>query len=385
MKMEQPMTNPENMFNLEHTGFHKLSSEIRENVQSKTRTVDPIIPKVFEKLLYQCLENFNFTENPVLVEDYFHFYQEVNRLFPSLPQKIVTQDVYGPVFFVGDTHGAIQESYLIIDFFFKVMELNHQAKLVFVGDYVDRNPNDLENLTLITAFSILCPDNVFLIRGNHEDRVINTHYGFLDNLLRTYRDKGDDLYSEILQFFTHLPLGHISQMHSGSNIARVFTVHGGIPIDPHNFMEPLILSELEPKLECEFPESNDMDPYSVSILWSDPDEMIQGILTGESFDGRMKFGTAVFDEFMRANKLDLMVRGHQKWVEGSKTFFNGRLYSLFSTASYDGRIQFSPKILMLEYGISPKLIPVTVDSLNRDYLEIETSYKLKVKSQEGES
>jgi len=379
------MINPKNMFNLENTDFHKLSSETHEKVQSSKRTVDPIIYEVIEKILFQCLDNFNFTENPVLVEDYFRFYQEVNRLFPSLPQKIVTQDVYGPVFFVGDTHGAVQESYLIIDFFYKVMELNPQAKLVFVGDYVDRNPYDLENLTLITAFSILCPDNVFIIRGNHEDRVINTHYGFVDNLLRTYWEKGEELYNEILQFFTHLPLGHISQMHSEANIARVFTVHGGIPVDPHNFMEPLILSELESQLECEFPESSEMDPFSVSILWSDPDEMIQGILTGEDFDGRMKFGSGVFDGFMRANRLDLMVRGHQKWVEGSKTFFNGRLYSLFSTASYDGRIQFSPKILMLEYGISPKLIPVTVDSLNSNYLEIETSFKLKINSQKSES
>ncbi|MHA1796506.1 MAG: hypothetical protein ACTSUK_10365, partial [Promethearchaeota archaeon] len=145
----------------------------------------------------------------------------------------------------------------------------------------------------------------------------------------------------------------------------------GIPINAYDFMTPLILSEIEPHLECEKPESNQMDPLTVSMLWSDPDEMIQeGILTGDHLNGRMQFGRRVFDEFMRANDLHLVVRGHQKWAEGFRIFFDGRLYSLFSTASYDGKVQFSPKILKLEFGKTPKLIAVTEEELNSELQEI---------------
>ncbi|WP_457556618.1 metallophosphoesterase family protein [Candidatus Harpocratesius sp.] len=372
--MEEFTLIKKNFFALETNKFHRLSEQQFSSLKKKNNTINPIIREVFDHLVQCCLNGFNFTQDPLSFEKYLKFYQEVNRLIPTLEKKIVTDDIYGPTYFIGDTHGAIHESYLIIEFFYKLIQKIPESKLIFVGDYVDRNPYDLENLTLIVAFSLLCPGKVVLIRGNHEDRKINEHYGFIDNLLRAFWEKGEELYEEIIQFFTHLPIAHISQIHSGSKIARVLTVHGGIPIDPYHFMEPLILSEIESKLECDKPESSLMDPLSVSMLWSDPDEMIQkGILTGDHFNGRLQFGIDVFNAFMSANNLDLLVRGHQKWPDGWKAFFNSRLYSLFSTASYDGRIQFSPKILKLEYGKPPKIINISEDGLNLEISEFQSN------------
>ena len=64
-------------------------------------------------------------------------------------------------------------------------------RIIFVGDYVDRNPYDLETLTLILSFYMLFPKNVILLRGNHETREINEHYGFYDNLLRKFRENAE--------------------------------------------------------------------------------------------------------------------------------------------------------------------------------------------------
>lgn len=365
--MEKSFQTPPNMFDITIDNYHQISFDLHEKILQNSRDIDPIIHEMFENLLERCINGFNFIEEPLSFEKYMHFYQEVNHHFLKKSKKIIQDDIHGPVFFVGDTHGAIEQSYTIIDFFYKVMLKNPKSKLIFVGDYVDRNPYDLENLTLITAFAILCPNNVVLIRGNHEDRRINSHYGFLDNLFRSFWDRGEELYDEIVTFFTRLPIAHISQIMSDDKKARVLTVHGGIPIDPFNFMEPINLDELENQLNCEVEESSDMDVYSVSMLWSDPDEMIQGILTGEHLNGRMQFGHNVFELFLQENNIDLVVRGHQKWNEGCKVFFNGRLYSLFSTASYDGRPQFSPKILQLEYGKSPKLLDVDPNLLEKEY------------------
>lgn len=350
----------------ETTKFKQLSKEKIEEIEENSYSINPIIFDIFEKLMIQCLKGYDFSDDEIIFEEYQEFYSEVNRIIPNLKQKIVIEDCYSSVFFIGDTHGAVQESFKLIDFFYKLFQKNDKIKVVFVGDYVDRNPFDLENLTLITAFYLLFPDNVVLIRGNHEDRVINTHYGFIDNLLRTFREKGEDLYEEIIKFFTHLPLVHIAQMHSGENIARVMSVHGGIPIDPLNFLEPVILEEIESKLICEVDKSDDMDIYSVSMLWSDPDEMIQGILTGSHLHGRMRFGFPVFKNFINANNIQLVVRGHQKWNEGYHIFFNGQLYSLFSTQTYDGKIKFDPKILRLDYGKPPKIIPINFEPLESE-------------------
>jgi protein phosphatase len=281
-----------------------------------------------------------------------------------LPKKIITEDCYSKVFFIGDTHGAIQESFLLIEYFLQIYHQDSKVKFIFVGDYVNRNPYDLENLTLITAFRLLFPDNVVMLRGNHEDRLINTHYGFIDNLTRSFLEKGVVLYDEIIKFFTHLPIVHISQMYySKGKPARVMTVHGGIPINLDDFLNPLDLQEVEQQLICEVEESKDMDVLTTTMLWADPDETIQGVVTGEHLHGRIKFGSLVFDAFMKKNNLDLLVRGHQKWKEGFKTFFGGRLYSLFSTSTYDGVPKFHPKILELEYGQPPKIIPVEKESL----------------------
>ena len=271
-------------------------------------------------------------------------------------------------FFSQETfHGSIEDVFLIINFCFKCIQKDPNVKIIFVGDYVDRNPWDLETLTLIVAFGLLCPHNVVLLRGNHEDRIINMNYGFIDNLLRNFFDDGEQLYNVIIKFFTHLPIMHIAQMYSSDNAlgARVLTVHGGIPIDWQNFMEPILIDQIDEKLVCERETSDEMGAICNSILWSDPDEMIQGIVTdGDS--GRMKFGKPVFDRFLAANNIHAVVRGHQYWKEGYKIFFDNKLYSIFSASKYNDQKKFDAKILQLEIGKPPKLIPVQKEDLQTE-------------------
>ncbi len=359
------------LFDISSTsGFIKLEENLQSEIQENTYNIYSIIIDIFERLMEQCNSNFNFYDNPISYDEFLDFYQKVNIMRPKYAHKIITENIYGSIYFIGDTHGAIRETFQLIQFFLKKIQKQPKLKIIFVGDYVDRNPHDLENLSLILAFSLLYPDNVVLLRGNHEDRLINQHYGFLDNLLRAFYNQAEILYENIIKVFVELPIACIGQIHSHDDkIARVLAVHGGIPIDEMNFLEPVILDDIKDSLICEVEESKNMDAYTTSMLWSDPDEMIRGILTGEHLQGRIRFGSPVFDAFMQGNKLDLLVRGHQKWTEGYKTFFGGRLYSLFSTASYDGKPRFHPKILKLSYGKAPKLIAIERESLNGEVEE----------------
>jgi hypothetical protein len=347
--------------------FLPLSSDLILNILNTSRTIHPIIREIFEKIYSICLQGFNFGGDKIPLEKYKTFFHEVNRLIPSLQKKILEEDCKSAVFYVGDSHGSIWDSFLVIDFFFKIITKDPHAKFVFVGDYVDRNPWDLQNLAFIVAFALLCPNNVILLRGNHEDRTINTHYGFIDNLERVFWEEGDELYKDIIKFFMHLPLAHIAQMYNtdGQMVARVIATHGGIPVDPYNFFQPIILSEIEPKLVCERERSEEMDMFTNSLLWSDPDEMAQGIINDGS-SGRMRFGEPVFRAFMNANRLHFMVRGHQKWNDGYKPFFKHSLYSLFSTSRYDNQKKFNPKILKLILNQAPKVLKIEREELDAE-------------------
>ncbi|MHA1602959.1 MAG: hypothetical protein ACTSUI_08085, partial [Promethearchaeota archaeon] len=58
------------------------------------------------------------------------------------------------------------------------------------------------------------------------------------------------------------------------------------------------------------------------------------------------------------------------------------LYSIFSTASYDGHVQFAPKFLRLDFGKAPKLISINEESLRNEF-ENEFNEKGDMKGEES--
>lgn len=50
--------------------------------------------------------------------------------------------------------------------------------IILLGDYVDRGPDSMATLINVMQLYLNNPDRVIIIKGNHEDRNIYTHYGF---------------------------------------------------------------------------------------------------------------------------------------------------------------------------------------------------------------
>ena len=109
-------------------------------------------------------------------------------------------------YFVGDTHGSYRDVYTLIDYFVGVLQVTNRVKIIWIGDIVDRNPYDLQNLTLILCFWILFPDNVYILRGNHEDSSVYSRYGFSQHLYDKVGSKPvfQPLWDLIIKFFSRL-------------------------------------------------------------------------------------------------------------------------------------------------------------------------------------
>ncbi len=241
-------------------------------------------------------------------------------------------------YFVGDTHGAYQDVYLMVNYFIQVLQVNSHVKIVWIGDFVDRNPHDLQNLALIMSFWMMFRDNVFLLRGNHEAGDVCSRYGFSNNLYESAGSSKKDfnpVWEDVTDFFSKLPLGFYCRVGD----KNVFACHGGIPFDVDDY-KPLKLSEIEGTLNCFQKETFDMDPISQAMLWSDPDPYMldeEGDVAPTPRTGRPRFSEHAFHQFMKINNLDVLIRGHQKWKTGYKLLFDNNLVSLFSTSTYDSR------------------------------------------------
>lgn len=90
----------------------------------------------------------------------------------------------------GDVHSLIK--YLselkkdgVIDNNFKIKENNY---LAFLGDYTDRGCYGVEVLYTIMKLKIANPDNVIMLRGNHEDLAINVQYGLGTEITEKFKD-----------------------------------------------------------------------------------------------------------------------------------------------------------------------------------------------------
>ncbi|MEN2495584.1 MAG: Serine/threonine-protein phosphatase PP1 isozyme 1 [Marteilia pararefringens] len=78
-----------------------------------------------------------------------------------------------PINILGDIHGLFLH---LLQHFYNG-GFPPSANYLFLGDYVDRCQFSLETISLLLAYKIKYPEQLFLLRGNHENgRISDTIY-----------------------------------------------------------------------------------------------------------------------------------------------------------------------------------------------------------------
>ena len=335
------------------------------------------------------------SEPPDMLENYRALFNMASELlknkYSSGAYSKIIKDASTPdwtYYFVGDTHGSFSDTYTMIDYFIRVFQVNPHVKVVWLGDSVDRNPYDLQNLAFILSFWIMFPNNVFILRGNHEDASVCSRYGFSQHLYDKAGSKPvfQPVWDTIISFFAKLPLG----MYCKIGEKNVFAVHGGIPFDVNNY-SPIVLANVEEGLNCFQAEHFDMDALSQTMLWGDPDPtLISSDVAPTPRTGRPRFGEKAFNDFMDANHFNCLIRGHQKWQTGYNLFFDNRIVSLFSTSTYDGRnigeakfCRITPETELSQLGEEQMGFGIGILNVDEAFLEsqLEKYYGAQVKKQ----
>ena len=82
--------------------------------------------------------------------------------------------VRAPVTICGDIHGQFFDMIPMLDKLEKPGRVNY----VFLGDYVDRGGQGPEVVCYLIALKLIYPNEVVLLRGNHETREMTETFNF---------------------------------------------------------------------------------------------------------------------------------------------------------------------------------------------------------------
>ncbi|XP_031401196.1 serine/threonine-protein phosphatase BSL1 isoform X1 [Punica granatum] len=263
-------------------------------------------------------------------------------------QEPTVLQLKAPVKVFGDLHGQFGDLMRLFDeygFPSTAGDITY-IDYLFLGDYVDRGQHSLETITLLLALKIEYPDNVHLIRGNHEAADINALFGFrIECIERMGENDGIWAWTRFNQLFNYLPLAALIEK-------KIICMHGGIGRSIHSVEQ---IEKLERPIT--------MDAGSIvlmDLLWSDPTEndSIEGLRPNARGPGLVTFGPDRVTDFCKKNKLQLIIRAHECVMDGFERFAQGQLITLFSATNYCGTANNAGAILVVGRGlvVVPKLI-----------------------------
>jgi len=221
----------------------------------------------------------------------------------------------GELTVVGDLHGDLESLVHVLgdSGFIEGVRRGKDSYLVFLGDYGDRGFGSPEVYYIVLTLKEMFPENVVLMRGNHEgpEDLLAYPHDLPINLQRKFGESGLSIYRNLRELFDYL---YNAVLVDESYIL----IHGGVPSGVSTIEDIAYAHEKHPR-----------ERYLEEILWSDPEEGIKGTYSSPRGAGKL-FGEDVTERFLKMLGVNVLIRGHEPSREGFKINHGGRILTLFS-------------------------------------------------------
>ena len=219
--------------------------------------------------------------------------------------------------------GCINAHFEELKDIFKICGDISENKYLFLGDYVGRGWNGLSTFMLLILYLIKYPNNITLLRGNHDSRTMSIMYGLYDECLKKIekKDEAEDIYNKINELFDLLQLAAVVDN-------KYFCIHGGLSPELKKID---VLNSIERNKEI--PEKG----IITDLIWSDPKEDVNEFEPSKKGAGQFYGEKAVNDFIKENNNIEMIIRSHELVDDGRKFQFNNKLLTVFSAPDYGRR------------------------------------------------
>jgi len=233
----------------------------------------------------------------------------------TISERLVKLEPLGEAVVVGDLHGDLESLIGILKSsgFMQKMAKRKDATLIFLGDYGDRGAYSAEVYYMILKLKLAFPEQVILLRGNHEgpeDLLASPHDLPLQFQYR-FREKWATAYAKTRELFAYLYNAVLVEEH-------YLMVHGGLSPKIDGMQDLARAHMTHPEQE-----------FLEDLLWSDPNDVIQDVSPSPRGAGKL-FGKSVTERVLEKLNAKILIRGHEPCEKGFKINHDGKVLTLFS-------------------------------------------------------
>ncbi len=233
----------------------------------------------------------------------------------NVSERLATLEPSGEALVIGDLHGDLESLIKILKAseFTQKMAANRDATLIFLGDYGDRGRDSAEVYYTIMRLKLEFPEQVVLLRGNHEgpEDLLASPHDLLVQFQARFNENWAAVYTKVRELFVHLYNALLVD-------ERYLLAHGGLSPEITTAQDLAHAHLTHPERD-----------FLEDLLWSDPKDMVREVLCSPRGAGKL-FGKSVTERVLRKLGVKILIRGHEPCEEGFKLDHKGKVMTLFS-------------------------------------------------------
>lgn len=307
------MINPYNKFKLKETWVKNIFANLSyKNVMSLTSKLSENKNKFFGPTFADKLGN---SVKDFYKSKYKSFKHDFDKSDIVFAEKVIIKDTNPKIYFIGDIHGSLWALFYVLHELMTVafkdttsFILKKDCYLIFLGDIVDYTFMGFESLAFVFILLLLNPNNVFIVNGNHEDRIMYKDHEFGKEL----KQFGSS--STTVKFWHKLLHNLPSVIYLNVNNKWYHCSHGAFDYDfGMNGTESELTKFL--KSNSHFVKVNSNDQIS-QFKWGDfyQTELYTQIMKPPNSNSRSHFTPLIVNAYLNKNNIECIISGHQDMI-----------------------------------------------------------------------